>query len=73
MESTLYVFVTFCFRLVTIEYMCGFMWLLVCLCVTVSYAIVPYLVDTQECGLHILINTIDIDLKYYLHTSVMRN
>ena len=48
--------------------LCGCVWLLVCLCVTVSCAIVPYLVDTQECGLHLLFNNIDIDLKYYLHT-----
>ena len=38
-----------------------------------SYAIVPYLVDTREWGLHMLINNIDIDLIYYLHTGVMRD
>ena len=40
------------------------------LCVAVSFATVPYLVDTQEWGLHILINNIDMDLKY-LHTGIM--
>ena len=46
------------------------MWLCLVTC-TVPYAIVPYLVHTQELGLHILFNNIDIDLKYYLHTGIM--
>ena len=49
------------------------LYLVTCVCVTVYYAIVPYLGDTQEWGLHILINNIDLNLKYYLHTGVMRD
>ena len=49
--------------------MCGCVWLLVCLCVMVPYAIIPYLVDTQEWVLRISFNNIGIDLKYYLHSS----
>ena len=44
-----------------------------CVCVAVSFATVPYLVDTQEWGLHILITNIDIDLKYHLPTGVIRD
>ena len=53
--------------------MCGCVWLLVCLCVTLPYSIVPYPVDKQEWGLHILFNNIDKDVKYYLHTGIMRD
>ena len=53
--------------------MCGCVWLLVRLSVTMPYAIVPYLVDTQEWGLHMLFTNIDFDLKYYLHTGIMRD
>ena len=53
MESTVYVFVTLCFRLVNV-------WLYLvnglCLCVTVCYVTVTYLVDIQEWGLKTLIN-----------------
>ena len=70
-ESTLYVAVTLCFLLLTMQCLCGCVWLLVCLCVTVPYTIVSYLVHTPEWGLHILFNNIDIDLNYYLHTGTM--
>ena len=43
--------------------------LVTCVFVTVPYDIVPYLVDTQVWGLHILFNINDINLKYYLHTQ----
>ena len=55
------------------ECQCGYVWLFVCLGVTVSCATVPYFVNTQEWGLHILFNNIGIDLTYHLNTDIMRD
>ena len=52
-------------------------WLYVVTCVFVCNSVLCHstllMVDTQEWGLHILINNFDINLKYYSHTGAMRD